>query len=276
MKEYKYRDREWLKKQFESGYTTKEICETYGYSSNAIYVWSKKHGLEDIKPNRKQWTRKLKLNYNFFKDIDTEGKAYWLGYLMADGCITKTSPNGPYNRLSVNCKKEDIDHIRKFKEALDCECPINTKLKENKSYNFKSEVSELKVNSEIITNDLIKLGVCPNKTGKESMPKLKTNLVRHFIRGFFDGDGSLTVKKTFRIASMSKDILEDINIHFKDALGLELKIYCSDSYSKPFYTFDSNHSKKNKIILDYLYKDATVFLNRKHERYVNLYCPTTE
>lgn len=275
-KEYKYRDKEWLDNAISEHIYISEVAKIYGYSESALKNWCEKFNIKYTNKNKKLVNRKTELDYEYFKKIDTQEKAYWLGFLMADGCVSKTSPIGPYNRLSVNCKKDDINHIEKFKEALQCGYSIDTKLKENKTYNFSSEVSELRVNSELMVNDLIKLGICPNKTGKESMPKLRKNFIRHFIRGFFDGDGSITCKKTFRISSMSKDILENINSHFKDTLDVELKIYCSNSYSKPFYTFDSNHSKKNKIILDYLYKDAIIFLDRKYDRYVNLYCPTTK
>ena len=218
--------------------------------------------------------RRLKVNTSYFKKIDTENKAYWLGYLMADGCITKNSKeNKRYTRVSLNSKYDDKAHLDKFCKDIGFEGSVGISEKYHKSKGFSFIISEVKINSVELCEDLMFLGVVPNKTGKESLPScIDNNLKKHFIRGFFDGDGSITKKGYFRIGTCSKKILEDISGYIFDNTGQELKIYSTDRYSRDFFYFDSGSKKRNKIILDFLYKDSIIRLDRKYERYLELFC----
>lgn len=216
--------------------------------------------------------RKYNINSDYFEIIDSEDKAYWLGYLMADGNISKSNKNGNYDRLTVNCSPKDIEHLSKFKKCLDYEGDIKSSHKHHNTKNFDYDISEVRINCLKMCNDLILLGVVPNKTGKESFPQLENSLKRHFVRGFFDGDGSLTKKGYFRIGSCSLKILEDISSFIKDEINEVLKIYSTDKYNYTFYTFDSGSQVRNKKIMDLLYKDSSIYLQRKYERYIEKYC----
>lgn len=225
--------------------------------------------------------RKLKLNINYFKDIDTEDKAYWLGFLMADGCICRTNKEGSYDRIAIPLKTSDIEHLNKFKQSLDYEGDIRTKTATHNTKGFEYTTSQLRINSKAMCDDLISYGVIPNKTGKEILPELRNDLIRHFIRGFFDGDGSVMKKKnrnTGRVSlgSASLTILNSINTFLKTEIGIEFPIYEENRYQIPFYKMDSCSRSRNEKFLSLLYEDSNLYLDRKYNKYIELYCPPTQ
>ncbi len=260
-----YKNKEWLQQKVnEIGYMNR-IGELCGVSGDTILRWMKKFNIE--KRNMPSPNRKYFFNENFFEVIDTEEKAYWLGFIMADGCVSSSNKNTTTDRLCINLKEEDIDHLVKFQNSINSFCKIKIKTIENKKRNFISNTACLHISSTKLCSDLESLGICRNKTGKESIPNISKHLIRHFIRGFFDGDGSITNKKSFRICSASRDILESINTFFEAELGITFAIYQDKKSIKPFFTIDSNHSKKNKKALDCIYKDSITYLDRKYNRY---------
>ena len=267
-----YKNKEWLEKAFKENGVKEQIARMCNVSGDTIEYWRKKFNIPKSE-NGKQVNRKLKLNDSYFEEIDSEHKAYWLGFIMADGCIVRTEKNGPYNRFEFNLKPEDRILLERFQEDLESNYKIKEIEKRNKKRNFDSVVCNLRINSRKLVDSLIKNEIAPNKTGREVLPStIPNNLIRHFIRGYFDGDGSITINKTFRICSSSRMILDSINEYFKNELDIEFNIYSDESYKEPFFTIDSNNRKKNKIALDHLYEDATVFLDRKYLRYKDMYC----
>ena len=268
-----YKNKEWLTEAFEIYGNKQAIGRLCGVSGDTIEYWRKKFNIsKSIKG--KQAARKHIINQNYFEVIDSEHKAYWLGFLMADGCVSKTSKNGPYNRFEINIKEDDIELLEQFNRDMDSTYDIKTFINKNKKRNFESSICNLRINSKKMTDDLISCGIVPNKTGKENLPSsIPEEYIKDFIRGYFDGDGSITAKGSFRICSSSKELLESFNVYFYNTLGIKLTIYESTDYKVPFYTFDSNNKNKNLLILNHIYKNATVYLNRKYERYVNLVGP---
>lgn len=208
------------------------------------------------------------LNKNYFKNIDTEEKAYWLGFIAADGCVYKMSKNA--YRLQINLSAVDIDHLELFNDCIESDYIITQKKVNN------SDTCTLKISSKEFTDNLINLGITPNKSLVVQMPNISQDLIRHFIRGYFDGDGCITYHTSqnrfryqFTIVG-GIDMLESINEH----LNQDLSIY------------DIKHSKalnlttcsKSKIIniYHYLYDDSTIFLNRKKEKFDYLMSRFTE
>lgn len=222
--------------------------------------------------------RKLKLNTEYFKSIDSEDKAYWLGFLMADGCVCKTNKNGSYDRIAIPLKSSDVDHLNKFKICIEYEGDIRTKTAIHKTKGFTYTTSQLRISSKPMCDDLAKYGIVPNKTGKEILPELNPILIRHFIRGFFDGDGSVMKKKSrntgrVSLGSSSLSILESINEFLESELGIRMPIYEENRYNVPFYKMDSCNKSRNEKFLSLLYKDSNVYLDRKYNKYIELYCP---
>ena len=127
------------------------------------------------------------MNHNYFETIDTPEKAYFLGFLYADGSISNTTKN---KRVKINLAKKDIELLYFFQEQLN-------RPKNKGIYQYKNEeMVELSIYSAKLVSDLIKLGCCPNKTKTLTFPTLDMvplDKISNFILGYFDGDGSLSL-----------------------------------------------------------------------------------
>jgi hypothetical protein len=125
-----------------------------------------------------------------FNNIDTEEKAYWLGFIYADGTNGK---NNNLFRISLSIKDEQ--HILLFKKCIESEHKI-TYAETNDPFGYgggevyKSAI--LSISSKEISQALKKLGINGNKTTYSQLPQIDEKFWSHFIRGYFDGDGSIT------------------------------------------------------------------------------------
>ena len=131
-------------------------------------------------------------NENYFKKIDTNEKAYWLGFLYADGCITRFYRNDKLKSMSLELtlQDDDCDHLIKFKEALESNVPIQHRIISNK---YKSD--RIVINCTSMCRDLIKLGCTPTKSLTLEFPSsdiVPDEYLIDFIRGYFDGDGGVS------------------------------------------------------------------------------------
>lgn len=126
------------------------------------------------------------LNENYFDDIDTEAKAYILGFIYADGFVGDEKFNNIV--ISIN----DYEILEFIKKELEFTGEIR-KTQKGGFINSKHGYS-LNFSSKIVANKLREIGLYPNKSLTMSrMPNIRTELIRHFIRGYFDGDGSIVL-----------------------------------------------------------------------------------
>lgn len=241
-----------------------ELADEYNlYGPWQIQKWMKKRGL-NYKSGK---GRKRFFNVEYFENIDTEEKAYWLGFLYADGSVntsdkTCTKPN----RLTINISSKDRVILEKFIKSIDGNLEIEDYIPNGQTYS-QNPMSRLCVNSIEFCSYLIKHGCTPNKTFTLKMPQLSNNLIPHFIRGFFDGDGYFESGKHFSLTK-TESILNDINnviaailniehgkIHHyknKDSRICDLKFFKQDSVKKIYH---------------WLYDDATIYLERKKDKF---------
>lgn len=207
-----------------------------------------------------QCSRKYHLNESFFEKIDCQEKAYFLGFIFADGSVSKTSK---MNSLRIHLHPQDCDILNKFKNLLGSNAPI---IFDKKGYVHFS------VFSKKLTDDLILLGAVPAKTFKIRFPFqiIPPELYRHFIRGYFDGDGCFTRNPRqhssvkFSITSNNFFVKELQNILVK-RLGLnQVKlIKCkSDGIESLCYGGRNNFIK----FYNFIYEGACIFLERKKEK----------
>lgn len=215
------------------------------------------------KPNKQNQPNKKYVNETIFENIDTEEKAYWLGFMYADGCVARTS-----NRIELSLKESDYNHLIKFKNFLESEHVIGKKIKTIKDKTYISY--RLGITSEKMKNDLIKHGCIPNKTKKLIFPKLDKKLIKHFIRGYLDGDGCITHQAT---SKLSLEILGT-----ESFLRSILNYY---NFPKDKYIYKFKHSDIKRLMLsgknafkviDDLYKDSNIYLDRKFKLY-NKFAP---
>lgn len=195
--------------------------------------------------------RKYQLDENVFETIDTEAKAYWLGFLYADGHVDD-------GKVELCLAAKDKEQVEKFRSFIGSDAPINKKMvKEHEAYRFTAC-------SKKMMEDLHRNGCTAAKSLTLDFPILRDDLIHHFIRGYFDGDGSFMVRKDGQpIWSLvgTKNLLKYCQDIFVK-LGLNrTKIdhgNCGQAWQMR-YSGTNNY----KTIADYLYKDATVYMDRK-------------
>lgn len=260
--------------------TVSEIAKLYNCSVRTVYNWYERYNLSFKRAIQSEIKRPKKYNYNdeYFHIIDDEHKAYWLGFIMADGCIVKKSKNKPSLSLVINLQKKDDKHLEKFNKDLNGNLPIRYGTHKpsvihsytKDVYLQETEFCKIEVNSKWLCQDLINHGVSQRKTLKENQPLIEnSSLIRHFIRGYFDGDGCFSAVKPsdkkreypkIFIASGCEIIEYIINNVFQET-GF---IMSKDKY----YNLDRCYIQSEEGFLKfikYIYKDSTIFLDRKKE-----------
>jgi len=215
MKISKYNNLKELKnKIFNQNIQLKEKREKYSiidkvFNENSIYAKSTAKQEEMAKLllkqfNPEQFKRNPNLKYNYFEKIDTKEKAYWLGFIYADGNISKN-----LDRFKINLSKKDENHLKKLCGTLNLDFQ-NIRLEISKETNKKYSV--LNVYNKKIIRDLLNHKVVPSKTKILEFPDINDKkLQKGFLLGFFDGDG---IQGTSRIKSASKKFLEQIKEKF--------------------------------------------------------------
>lgn len=201
----------------------------------------------------------------FFEKINTERKAYWLGFLYADGCIHIDKRECIHITLELHPKDEYI--LEEFIKDLSS----NRRVYKNKRGYVRLEICNSKIGL-----DLINLGCVPRKSKILKFPTediLPKELLRHFIRGYMDGDGCISTymklrknKKTaIHICEIkfigTYDMLKGIKEFFKSEKNILINRHSPSTYQISFT------GKKYRDIVDSLYDDATVFLVRKKEKW---------
>lgn len=206
--------------------------------------------------------RKYFLNESYFEIIDTAEKAYWLGFLYADGNIYK-------NIFCVNLAYCDVEHNNKLKTALSYEGVLYVS-----TSNFNTKVSRLQIGSKRIVQSLKLLGFTENKSLTISPPFISPAFTRDFWRGVFDGDGEIgkirnKIKKEYTRIRLTGN-METIR-GFQTFLEKTININCG--IIRPHgqvFRIEYNKQKIVKQILNYLYSNSSVFLERKYKSFSSL------
>lgn len=206
--------------------------------------------------------QKYDYNENAFDSIDNEEKAYWLGFMYADGYLGR----GKGYEIKLSLQKSDESHLRKFADFIGDNLPIHD---DSDNPNAKRVIA----GNKKLYMALSKLGCMNAKTFNIKFPDyniVPKHLIHHFIRGYFDGDGGISFDKDERY---KKPILVIYITATQEFLAGCQQIFGTKnkpqdaSYCGQVGTFRCRGNKKPMRILDYLYEDATIFLERKHTLY---------
>ena len=208
-------------------------------------------------------------NYDYFETIDTEDKAYWLGFIYADGNINKAK-----STLRINLQGRDNLHLAKLNKSI--QGNFNVRLFDEKHGDKLYPMCQILIYSTKMANDLINKGVFPNKTDKITFPSLPSNLVRHFIRGYFDGDGSVCERKHKKrqsdlACSFSCGSFEFLETLRKILFQNNIKSYIVKDQRGEKYSLSLAGLQNPDAFLKYIYNDATTYLDRKYVKKENLY-----
>jgi intein-encoded DNA endonuclease-like protein len=269
IKEYKT---EIIDKYLTGKYTCTDLAKEYGFTQPGISGFLKRNNIEVFKDNS-VLNRKYTLNENYFDSIDTEDKAYFLGLLYADGCNHRNS-----NRVVITLIEKDKHILESFNEYLNHSKPLYFRPLSNKNKNW-NDCYALNICSAKISEKLSSLGCVVAKSLILEFPteeQVPDYLIRHFIRGYFDGDGhfSKSVTKKER-NNYNFSIISTYNfcIKLKEICKLKLKINSRIARYKNRneITCDFRISGYYQVykFLDWIYEDCTLKLNRKYQRYLD-------
>lgn len=266
-----YKDKDWLYEQYYiQKHNKREIAKLANCNEMTIHKYMKQFGFQ----TDNTLSRKRKYNYNesYFDNIDTPEKAYWLGYIAADGCIRKVrnnKTNTSENRLKFCISIQDKDHLCIFRDSICPELKIKDHITYLKATNKYYQGCSLTVYNTHIVNSLLALGIEQNKSTKEKMPLLKKEFQRAFILGYFDGDGCFSYWSSalnglqYEVTIVgSETIVNQIGDIIKEAIGLEKHIRQDGKIYTLVYTLNNATQ-----LMEWLYKENIPFLQRKFNKY---------
>lgn len=211
-------------------------------------------------------------NKDFFEKINSEEKAYWLGFIYADGCINQILKNERIKSmdLEIGLSRIDEGHLIKFLNSIESNVPI--KYRSNKLNGKMYESCRVVICCTKLCKDLIKLGCTPRKSLTLKFPSsdiLPKEYVGDFIRGYFDGDGCINLRKecnTMRLIFVGTvDFLTSIKNILIDNGVLRS---CPNMTAKGNAFQMTINGVDNIIdIYDFMYKNKTIYLDRKYKKY---------
>lgn len=200
--------------------------------------------------------RKYNINESYFKLIDSNSKAYILGFLAADGCNTN-------KQIIFQINKRDLEVLQFIRDEICKESPI----KEVKN----TDKIRLEFNSIEMCKDLTDLGIVKAKTKILKFPFIPVEYLSHFIRGCFDGDGCITKKGKNRLrfsyASASIEFIDKLEKILRRICNLTPRKIYIHKHSGIFYL---EYCKKEDIkkLFNFMYENSCFHLKRKYDKFL--------
>lgn len=256
-----------ITKLYQEGKTAKEISSLLGFKYHQpVYNYFKKMGW---RRTGKTGKRIYKVNEDFFKCINTEEKAYILGFICADGHIEK-------DRLNITVSIKDRDILEKIRYAMHSNHPIKEVQRTNPYKKTNREnliLSELMIGSVELVKPLFNMGLTTNKTytlNGDIIKYIPKYLIRDFLRGYFDGDGNVFFGRRYssgykynvNICGNEDFLLKSFQVYFPS----NNKLY-KDLYSRQCYVWKISQKDKVKDFMYYLYYNSSIFLQRKYNEF---------
>ena len=246
-----------INKYLNENYTLKQLGKEFNCSYPTIRNLLNKHKIKS-RGNKQGYPR----DEFYFNKIDTEEKAYWLGFLYADGCVHS-------NNYEISVNITDKEHIEKFKAAIKAFNHNITEIQDKRFPNAKT-LYQFSIKDKQLHQDLIKWGCIPQKSLLiNKIPNIPRDYVSHFLRGYFDGDGSLHYLRgtnNYRISFVgTKDFLNDIQKELQTNVSLQSNI------AGKAYVLQIAGRRQIERILNYLYNNSKENnrLNRKYQKYLD-------
>lgn len=262
-----------IRESYINGESSVKIGKRYGVSHKPILKELHNMGIE---VDQKRFARKYKIEESFFDEINTPNKAYIMGLLHSDG-----SNNMNKSTISISLQEEDKDILEQIRTEIKSEKPLEFLDYSNKhdfGYTYKNQY-RLTMFSKHMCKELNNKGITPNKSLTIGFPHwLDKELLSHYIRGVYDGDGSIyrayrndnNLPITVTITA-TESFCKDLKDICNEELNISAGIYdasCHNGITKVFTLSGRNIAKK---FLDWIYQDADLFLQRKYERYCKYY-----
>lgn len=214
---------------------------------------------------------------DYFNVIDSADKAYWLGFIIADGYVCYNSDKRSYY-LGIELSAKDTDHLVKFRQSIDADNKIvyRTRILENGA---NCQMASIRIYSKQMVEDLAQYGVVPSKTYCLEKVIVPDEYLWDYIRGYFDGDGSFSVRSIqtssgrvidyghLSFIGHSKDFMDNV----KDLLiteGIDSNIY----YDNGNWTIHIRKAECVRRFYDLIYNaQDSIKLERKYNKFYSFY-----
>lgn len=206
---------------------------------------------------------------DFFDQINTEERAYWLGFITADGCVYR-SPRGVPSGITIRLGAKDVKHLEKWRAAIHGTHPIYT-CTSNVNGKTTTQV-RINVGSTQLARSLGNLGVTPAKSLTVRPAKIPPDLERHYWRGVFDGDGCLhrrSGRRRWSLGIVGTKAITDGFLKFLLSSGVST-VAKSRRNGKHIWGFAVCGVALPRQVARLLYDDASIYLDRKHSGYLKL------
>ncbi|MBT6052676.1 MAG: hypothetical protein HOG49_38240 [Candidatus Scalindua sp.] len=254
--------------EYIKGKSTSFLGKKYDIGAASIYYLLSKENIA-IR-NRSEAQRKYQLNESFFDEIDSQNKAYFMGMLYADGCNSTEQ-----NAIRIILTKKDRIILEKLSSLIFKEHRPLTLRKggyfesKGKMY-FRKDSYQLLITNKHISKTLNELGLIKNKSLIITFPSwIKKDLTSHFIRGYFDGDGCVSLSS----GQLSISILGTENFcsgiqNITKKLSIKSSI-CNAKKGSEIKQFIIHGNQSGRKFLEWMYKGSTIYLDRKHEKFLS-------
>ncbi len=254
-------------KLYNGGKSSLEIGKILNFSKCSILKCLERNGIK--RRPLSEAKRKSNFNRTYFKVIDSEDKAYFLGLLYADGCNQEKR-----GVISIALQEEDVLILEKLKKYLEWDGEIRINNCNHKRFPHRKILREILITNKEFSNDLANLGCISNKSYNLKWPlHVKDKYISHFLRGYFDGDGSISKPETkipkITIAS-TLEFCNSFNDYVERQLEINVQVFKYEKYTNNTGIIEISGRRQICLFLDWIYKDATVFLERKFLRYLGL------
>lgn len=272
-----YTEHENIVKRYRSGEKISEIAKSYYVVRETIAKILKSNG---VQPREKgQDNRKYQVNHNYFDSIDNENKAYFLGMLFADGYN-----DGKYY-ICLGLQSSDVYIINKLIDELYIgEKPIASYEERSKDKSGKKDICRYTVCSSKISSSLSRCGMIKKKSLCLKYPQdfLPPLYFKHFLRGYFDGDGSAWIEKQrLKISPTGKhymlnphlvfnmvgtyNMLKNMKINIEESIGEKIK--CKICKVGKIYSWCVTKRSILEKIYHLMYDEAEIFMTRKRDKF---------
>lgn len=236
----------------------KNIAEQYGVSTDSIRRLLKKNNIQ-LKGNKKHF-----FNENIFDVIDTAEKAYWLGFITADGYIQYKNPKQA-KFLRIKLQKCDKEHLYKFLDFIGGDENMISSEMHNTTGNIQYYIH---VSSSHMVNTLKNMGIEQGKSANEKVVSIPDDFKKDYIRGLFDGDGHIREDNIDLVNSI--EVLEFVQNYLFEKCDISKGKICDHCNTHRLYV-----CKNREKVLIHLYYEGCICLDRKRdiitEKYKNNY-----
>lgn len=233
-----------------------------------------------------------KANFNYFDKIDTPDKAYWLGFIWADGYIAKRErkqPNGcvriEYN-LKLELQESDASHVQKFLDCIESNYPVHFYQSNGFNKEPRLEARAFVTNLHLCSLLYEEYGIVPRRHDISLVIKaIPKEYEKYFILGVFDADGSFVAYQGAYGQKMnitfggSESLLHFIESHLTtneiilkaDTGSGQRKLHQRhEGKDGTWRTLNFAGKQQCMKIINYLYKDSPIYLDRKYQKYLDL------